>query len=117
MSAVRARHCPPRPSSYPTRPATIFLKPPGAVLASVVQQARAYVFPNGVRPIEPEGIGLLNLDDAKAAPTLNAKQVAGNFRITGAAELVAKACQQRVGPTAPNPTSHRAIRQEPALLS
>jgi len=45
----------------------------GALLACVVQQARADFFPNRVRPIEPECVGLLNLDGAKAAQTFHAK--------------------------------------------
>jgi hypothetical protein len=49
------------------------------MLAPVVQQARPYIFPNGVRAIEPEGIGLLNFNDAKAAQTFDAKQMPGNF--------------------------------------
>ena len=53
--------------------------PPGSVLAGVVQQPHAYVFPNGVRSIEPQGVGFLYLNDAKAAPTLNAKQVSWDF--------------------------------------
>lgn len=69
-----------RPSADPTRPTAILLMPPGAVLAGVVQQARAYVLPNGVRPIEPESIGRLNFNDAKAAQTFNAEQVPGDFR-------------------------------------
>jgi hypothetical protein len=52
---------------------------PGAVLARVVQQARAYVFPNGVRTIEPQSICLLNLNSAKAAQTFHAKQVPWDF--------------------------------------
>jgi len=48
---------------------------PGAVLACVVQETHAYVFPHGVRSIEPESIGLLNLNDAKAAQTFHAEQV------------------------------------------
>jgi hypothetical protein len=52
---------------------------PGAVLATIVQQAHAYVFPNSMWSIEPQRIGLLNFNNAKAAPTLNAKQVPWYF--------------------------------------
>jgi hypothetical protein len=50
-----------------------------SVLAPVVQQARAHVLQYGVRTIEPEGIGLLNLDNAGATETFNAKQVPWDF--------------------------------------
>lgn len=53
---------------------------PGAVLALVVQQARAYIFQNGVRAVEPDRVGLLNFNDAQAAQALDAKQVPGNLR-------------------------------------
>jgi hypothetical protein len=52
---------------------------PGAVPTPIVQQARAYVFPHRMWPIEFQSIGLLNLDGAKAAQTLNAKQVPRDF--------------------------------------
>jgi hypothetical protein len=50
-----------------------------AVLAPIAQQARAYVFKNGVRAIEPESFRFLNFNDAKAAQTLDANQVPGNL--------------------------------------
>ena len=68
-----------RPPAIPTRPATIFLKPSGAVLARVVQQASAHVFPNGMWSVEAQRIGLQNLNDAKATQTLDAKQVPWDF--------------------------------------
>ena len=52
---------------------------PGAVPTPIVQQARAYVFPHRMWPIEFQSIGLLNLDGAKAAQAFDAKQVPGNF--------------------------------------
>jgi hypothetical protein len=51
----------------------------GAVLAPIVQQPVPDVFPNRVRAIQPEGIGLLNLDGATATQTFHAKQVPRDF--------------------------------------
>jgi hypothetical protein len=67
------------PSTLPIRPTTILLKSAGAVLASVVQESRTYVLPHGVRAIQPQGVGLLNFNDAKAAQAFDAKQVPGDF--------------------------------------
>jgi hypothetical protein len=39
----------------------------GALLAPIVQQPHPNFFPNGVRTIEFESVGLLNLDGATAA--------------------------------------------------
>jgi len=58
--------------NYPNS-ANNFLMAPGAVLAPVGQQPIPDVLPNGMWPIEPQCVGLLNLDGAKAAQTFHAK--------------------------------------------
>jgi hypothetical protein len=45
------------------------------MLAVVVEQRQVDVFPNRVRPVEPNRVGRLNLNDAKATKTLDAEQV------------------------------------------
>jgi hypothetical protein len=45
----------------------------------VVEQLLADVFPNGVRPVKPDGIQRLDFDDAIAANALHAKDVPRNL--------------------------------------
>src|ERR1700738_5556903 len=69
-----------RQSSAPARPASIFLVPACAVGASLVEQSLSNIFPDGMRPIKSDGIGLLDFDNAKAADAFDAKHMARNFR-------------------------------------
>jgi hypothetical protein len=43
-------------------PAVVFLEPAGSLLADVVEQALAHVFPDRLGTVEAYGIGLLDLD-------------------------------------------------------
>lgn len=51
------------------RPATVLFVAAGALLAAVVQQSLADIFPERVGAGEANGIGLLNFDGAAAAAT------------------------------------------------
>ena len=65
---------------YPVRPASVFLEPACAVGAGLVEQPPPDIFPDGMRPIKPGRIGLLNFDDAETAPALDAQHMARDFR-------------------------------------
>jgi hypothetical protein len=49
------------------RPATVLFVTVGALLAGVVQQSLANVFPERISVRQPDGIGLLNFDGATVA--------------------------------------------------
>ena len=61
FGAIRAR-------SLEQRPAAVFLMPTRPDRARVVQQPLADVLPDRVRTVQPDGVGLLNLDGSAAAP-------------------------------------------------
>jgi hypothetical protein len=67
-------------SSAPIRPASIFLVPACAIGASLVEHPLPDILPDGVRPIEPDRIRLLNFDNTGAAQALDAEHMARNFR-------------------------------------
>jgi hypothetical protein len=52
----------------------------GAIAASLVEQALPDIFPDGMRPIKPDGIGFLHFDGAKAADAFDAQHMARDFR-------------------------------------
>jgi hypothetical protein len=54
--------------------------PACAVAAGLVEQALPDILPDGMRPIKPDGIRLLNFDNAKTADAFDAEQMAGDFR-------------------------------------
>src|SRR5450631_1294679 len=53
--------------SFEHRPAAVLFMAARPLLAGVVQQAPTDVLPDRRRPVEADGIGLLDLDDAAAA--------------------------------------------------
>jgi len=54
--------------------------PAGTIGAGLVEQPLADILPDGMRPIEPDCIRLLNFDDARTALALDAQDVALDFR-------------------------------------
>jgi hypothetical protein len=54
--------------------------PACAVVAGLIEQSLPDILPDGVRPIEPDGIRLLNFDNAKAADAFDAQHMARDFR-------------------------------------
>ncbi|WP_167523510.1 hypothetical protein [Bradyrhizobium sacchari] len=57
------------------RPAAVLFIAAGPVLARVVQQPLPDLLPNGLLPVQANGIGLLDLDNALASAAGNAQDV------------------------------------------
>jgi hypothetical protein len=57
----------------------IFLMTTSTIDAGLVKQSLPDIFPDGMWSIEPDRIGLLNFDDAKAAHALDAQRVVRDF--------------------------------------
>jgi hypothetical protein len=49
------------------------------MLATIVEQAESNILPHGMWPIQPDGVGLLNFNDAKAAQAFHAKHMSRDF--------------------------------------
>ena len=48
-------------------------------MAAVIEQTLPHVFIYGVRAVEPDGVGLVNFNNAIAAQTFDAKQMPRDF--------------------------------------
>jgi hypothetical protein len=57
------------------RPAAVLLIPASPDLAGVVQQALPDLLPEGLLPVKPDGVRLLDLDNALAPAAGNAQDV------------------------------------------
>ena len=64
----------------PIRPASIFLMTTSTIDAGLVEQSLPDIFPDGIWPIEPDHIRLLNFDDAKAVHASYTQHMVRNFR-------------------------------------
>jgi hypothetical protein len=74
---------------------------PGALLARVVEQTLSDILPDRLRPVETNGVSLLNLDDAGATPAGHPQQAALDFRKRplshlGAGRAGARILEQRI---------------------
>jgi len=54
--------------------------PARPIAASLVEQALPDIFPDSMRPIEPDRIGLLDFKNAEAPLALDSEQMARDFR-------------------------------------
>src|ERR1700732_1677400 len=76
-SRVRRRGA---PALLERRPAAVLFVTAGPVLAGVIQEPLAHVFPDGLGSGQPDSIGLLNLDDASAPAARHPQNMLRNFR-------------------------------------
>jgi hypothetical protein len=53
-----------------------------AIAARLIKESLPDIFPDRMRPIKPDGIRLLNFDNAKAADAFDVEQVVRDFRET-----------------------------------
>ena len=54
--------------------------PPCAIAACLIEQALPDIFPDGMRPIVFDGIGLLDFDDPRTAHAFDSQHMARDFR-------------------------------------